>query len=106
MGFDFYSKKKPHLTSAYEVGKVLGTGNFAEVHECRRKSDGVQCAVKVIDKVKAGTLEAIQDEIAIMEAINHENVVKLIEVFDEKAKINVRRRAAPHRAARNPPPRR
>lgn len=83
-----FMKKSP-LAKNYDVGKHLGSGNFAEVHLCKRKSDGVECAVKIIDKAKAGTLEAIQDEIAIMEQIDHHNVVKLYEVFDESAKINL-----------------
>jgi serine/threonine protein kinase len=88
MGFDFYSRKK-QLSSSYELGKHLGSGNFAEVHMCTRKSDGLEFAVKIIDKAKAGTLEAIQDEIQIMERIDHLHVVKLIEVFDETSKINL-----------------
>ncbi|KAG8459848.1 hypothetical protein KFE25_014411 [Diacronema lutheri] len=83
-----FMKKSP-LAKNYEVGKHLGSGNFAEVHQCKRKADGLECAVKIIDKAKAGTLEAIQDEVAIMERIDHKNVVKLYEVFDESAKINL-----------------
>mmetsp|Transcript_14564 Transcript_14564/g.37779 ORF Transcript_14564/g.37779 Transcript_14564/m.37779 type:complete len:325 (-) Transcript_14564:127-1101(-) len=80
---------KSGLTKDYDIGKHLGSGNFAEVKECTRKSDGMKCAVKIIDKAKAGTMDTINEEIQIMNQINHDHVVKLYEVFDEPKKINL-----------------
>jgi len=81
---------KSGLTKDYDIGKHLGSGNFAEVKECTRKSDGLKCAVKIIDKAKVGDMEdAVQTEIDIMRAIDHPNVVKLLGVYDEKKKMNL-----------------
>jgi len=87
MVLDFF--KKSALLKAYDVGELLGSGNFAEVKRATRKSDGAQVAVKIIDKAKAGTLDTIEEEIDIMGRINHPHVVQLFEVIDESKKINL-----------------
>lgn len=45
--------KWPSLVSErYEVGDVIGDGNFATVRECVERSSGVKYALKIIDKTK------------------------------------------------------
>ena len=46
--------------------KVLGSGNFASVKKCVRKSDGEQFAVKIIDKSKVEDMGDIEREVEIM----------------------------------------
>ena len=40
------------LTEKYQIGNVLGTGSFAIVKIVTRKSDNVQLACKIIDRLK------------------------------------------------------
>jgi len=87
----------------YEVGELLGTGNFAEVHKGKTKdrsrtwksSDGTDkhlpemVAIKIIDKSKVEDMGDITREIEIMQMVNHKNVIQLFEVFDEAKKMNL-----------------
>mmetsp|Transcript_20441 Transcript_20441/g.60337 ORF Transcript_20441/g.60337 Transcript_20441/m.60337 type:complete len:320 (-) Transcript_20441:423-1382(-) len=81
---------KAGLSKDYELGKHLGSGNFAEVKQATRKSDGAQVAVKIIDKAKVGEMQdAVDSEIEIMRSMDHPNVIKLYAIYDEKKKMNL-----------------
>ena len=84
-----FSKTAP-LNKKYEVDKpILGSGNFATVKKCKRKDTGDVYAVKIIDKSKVEDMGDIQREVEIMGDIDHPNVIKLVEVFDEPKKMNL-----------------
>ncbi|CAN1836418.1 CBL-interacting protein kinase 2 [Linum perenne] len=68
----------------YELGKLLGKGNFAKVYHARNIQTGQNVAIKVIDKSKipAGmTSDQIKREISVMRLVRHPNVVLLFEVM-------------------------
>ncbi|XP_064644818.1 serine/threonine-protein kinase DCLK3-like isoform X3 [Lineus longissimus] len=72
----------------YEVGKVMGDGNFAVVKACKLKNTNNEYAMKVIDKSKLkGKEHMIENEIAIMKRCTHPNIVKLKEEFETKEEI-------------------
>lgn len=83
------------ITKFYEIDKVtLGTGNFATVKKCYKKEGGKTdksqvFAVKIIDKSKVEDLEDIKRETDIMGQVDHPNILKLIEIFDENKKMNL-----------------
>ena len=66
----------------------LGKGAYAVVHKCKRKSDGKELAVKICDRTKLSgeEEEGLQDEISILKALDHGNIVKLYDVFEEMDK--------------------
>ncbi|RWS07278.1 serine/threonine-protein kinase DCLK1-like protein, partial [Dinothrombium tinctorium] len=67
----------------YEIGLIIGDGNFAVVHECVHKSKRKQFALKIIDKTKCKGKEAmIANEVAILRKVKHSNIIQLIEDFD------------------------
>lgn len=74
----------------YELGKVLGSGNYAFVRYAINKTTKNECAIKAIDnnKIKAQSkvLELLKSEINILTSLNHQNVVKLYEAFYENDK--------------------
>ena len=84
---------KSELRKKYELDKsVLGTGNFAEVRKCwekGKKETGPNYAVKIIDKSKVEDMGDIEREIEIMGQVDHPNVIKLYEIFDEPKKMNL-----------------
>ena len=41
-----------YISERYKVGRMLGDGNFAVVHECSEHSTGRQYALKIINKGK------------------------------------------------------
>lgn len=65
----------------YELGKILGTGSFAAVHQCVDIETGSQHAIKVIEKSKLPKDTMLKREIAIMKHLQHPNIVPLIEVM-------------------------
>ncbi|CAN1283643.1 CBL-interacting serine/threonine-protein kinase 20 [Linum perenne] len=74
----------------YELGKLLGKGNFAKVYHARNIQTGQNVAIKVIDKSKipAGmTSDQIKREISVMRLVRHPNVVHLFEVMASRSKI-------------------
>ena len=81
---------------------LLGTGNFAEVFKASLQQEGRTAniagvevaipsavAIKVIDKSKVEDMNDITREIDIMKKVNHKNIIKLYEIFDESKKMNL-----------------
>jgi len=96
-GVDGMEDVKDHLDNEYEVGNQLGQpGQFGVAFQCKRISDGASYAVKRIEKArfidtKVGCSDVdratyyaqFRDEIAIMREMDHPNIVKLIDVFED-----------------------
>lgn len=81
---------KSVLQGRYELGRVLGHGNFGRVHAARDLRTGRSVAVKVVAKDKlerAGMAEQIKREIAVMKMVSHPNIVELHEVMATRSKI-------------------
>jgi len=73
----------------YVTGDRIGSGTFAVVKKCYRKSDPDHVfAVKIIDKrnLTPRELVGLQYEIKILQTMEHPSVVKAVDVFDEKKK--------------------
>lgn len=71
------------ITDRYNVGKIIGDGNFAIVHECIEKNTNQEYALKIIDKNKCrGKEHMIANEVAILRKVKHPNIVHLLEEFD------------------------
>lgn len=71
----------------YILEKKLGHGSYATVYQAHHKSNGGNYAVKVISREKIGSAKLqtnLEQEIAIMKEINHENVVRLFGTFTSK----------------------
>lgn len=67
----------------------LGEGAFGEVRKGTRKSNGQEVAVKIMNK-KTLTKEdivALQTEVEILTQVDHPNVVKLFEVYEDAHKF-------------------
>ncbi|OIT22655.1 PREDICTED: CBL-interacting protein kinase 2-like [Nicotiana attenuata] len=83
-------KKGNVLMQKYELGRLLGQGNFAKVYYGRNLETGHSVAIKVIDKekvLKAGLIEQTKREISVMALVKHPNVLQLYEVMATKSKI-------------------
>ncbi|XP_049354662.1 CBL-interacting protein kinase 18-like [Solanum verrucosum] len=78
------------LMQKYELGRLLGQGNFGKVYYGRNLESGQTVAIKVIDKEKvqkAGLTEQTKREISVMALVKHPHVVQLYEVMATKSKI-------------------
>jgi serine/threonine protein kinase len=88
--------KTSSIEKKYTVDKKeLGSGNFAVVKKGTVKKgvketdlpaglkEGAEVAVKIIDKAKVEDMNDITREIEVMNQLDHKNVIKLFEIFDE-----------------------
>lgn len=71
------------IISKYDIGGIVGDGNFAIVHECMNRSTKERFALKIIDKNKCKGKEGmIENEVSILKRITHSNIIQLIEDYD------------------------
>jgi serine/threonine protein kinase len=88
-GTAVYTQKRFHKT--YILGIKIGDGAFSVVHEAIHKINGGQFAVKVIDKrnLVEKDLACLRMEIEILSKLDHPNIIKLVEVFDEDSHLYI-----------------
>jgi calcium/calmodulin-dependent protein kinase I len=79
------------LKEHYKLDKVLGEGSFAVVRKAIKKSTNEEFAVKIIDKTNLESDDqlALQTEVEILSQIDHPNIVKLHEIYDDKTRFNM-----------------
>ncbi|XP_048849276.1 death-associated protein kinase 2-like [Brienomyrus brachyistius] len=70
----------------YEIGKVIGSGNFGQVRDVRDRSSGTHWAGKFL-KVKNDSgpgldRRRVEEEVGILQALQHENIMALWDVFE------------------------
>ncbi|MCI84577.1 CBL-interacting serine/threonine-protein kinase 20-like, partial [Trifolium medium] len=61
----------------YEVGRMLGQGNFAKVYHARNLKTGQNVAIKVCNKemiMRVGMKEQMKREISVMHLVRHPNI--------------------------------
>ena len=80
------------VNDAYDLKKLLGEGAFSKVYLAESKQDsGGLVAVKIIDKEELCKDEdkmfLVDKEIEIMSQLDHSNIVRLFEVFENEEKV-------------------
>ena len=75
-----------NIKETYKIESTIGRGSFATVKKAKLRSTGVRYAVKVLSKRKMSEEDkiAILTEIDILKQIDHPNVVKMIDVFEDE----------------------
>uniref|UniRef100_A0A3Q2P3U3 Doublecortin-like kinase 3 n=1 Tax=Fundulus heteroclitus TaxID=8078 RepID=A0A3Q2P3U3_FUNHE len=70
---------KDDVTRRYEIGRLIGDGNFAVVRECRRRHDGQPVAVKIVEHAKlVGREHMMQNELSLLGSLSHPRIVRLL----------------------------
>jgi len=79
------------IEDIYALGEILGEGMDGEVRKAVHKTNGQQCAVKIISKtaMDEDEIAALTNEINILSEIDHPNVVKLYEAFETDEKLYI-----------------
>lgn len=75
----------PHLEAVYKPGAKLGRGCFATVYKAERRSDGLQVAIKAVEKNKLDgeTAGLLQNELEVLQAVSeHPGIVTLLDSLD------------------------
>ncbi|XP_075890295.1 serine/threonine-protein kinase DCLK2-like [Nelusetta ayraudi] len=76
------------INDKYQVGKVIGDGNFAVVKECVERSTGQEYALKIIDKARCcGKEHLIENEVAVLRRVRHPSIIQLIEVDETPSQL-------------------
>ncbi|TKS88464.1 Serine/threonine-protein kinase DCLK3 [Collichthys lucidus] len=66
------------IERCYEIGRVVGDGNFAVVRECCRRDNGQPLAMKVIERSKLiGREHMMQNELSLLGSLCHPRIVRL-----------------------------
>ncbi|KAI8577199.1 hypothetical protein K450DRAFT_253367 [Umbelopsis ramanniana AG] len=79
---------EPKFEESYELGKILGEGNFAKVHVAIERETGREFAVKIIQKrrfaSKPKLLASLKKEIAVLMGLpKHKCIMSVEKVFDD-----------------------
>lgn len=81
--------KDDQLHQHYEVGKVLGTGNFATVRLGTKRLTGERVAIKIIEKKRFAlsqdnfSFNSLLAEVEILRKMDHPNIIRIYDVFDD-----------------------
>jgi serine/threonine protein kinase len=70
----------------YELGEPLGTGYSASVHVATERATRARFAVKIIDKARMPA-EMLANEVKVLRAVRHPNVVAFVDLFETGAKL-------------------
>uniref|UniRef100_A0A8C3ADK5 Doublecortin-like kinase 3 n=1 Tax=Cyclopterus lumpus TaxID=8103 RepID=A0A8C3ADK5_CYCLU len=63
----------------YEIGRVVGDGNFAVVRECCRRDNKQTLAVKIVERSKLiGREHMMQNELSLLGSLCHPRIVRLL----------------------------
>ncbi len=81
-------RNEKSIEDVYEIDKKpLGTGAFGVVSKCKHLQTGQERAVKTVSKKKIKNWERFKQEIVILQQLDHPNVLKLYEYFDDKKNV-------------------
>ncbi|KAL0962076.1 hypothetical protein UPYG_G00335380 [Umbra pygmaea] len=66
------------IERCYDIGRMVGDGNFAVVCECHRRDTGDVFAMKIVDHSKLiGREHMMQNELSLMGSLSHPRLVRL-----------------------------
>ncbi|CAK68017.1 unnamed protein product (macronuclear) [Paramecium tetraurelia] len=81
----FIKSQSSKIEDAYEFDhkKLLGQGTYGQVVKAKLKGSKQQRAIKIIPKNKVRNPERFRREIEIMRNLDHPNIIKLFETFED-----------------------
>lgn len=68
---------------------IIGEGGFGSVRKGKDKRTGRMCAVKSIRKTAAAQTKRLNEEIEIMRILDHPNIVRFLESFEDNRTIYI-----------------
>jgi len=78
------------IKDKYIIGDEIGRGGFSVVCEATRKDDGEKYAVKIVEKTLIQEdIKLLKREIEIMKKVDHVNILKLIEIFEDDENVYI-----------------
>lgn len=85
----FIKSNNGKIEDSYDIDpkKVLGSGTYGMVFKAKKKGTKITRAIKQIPKKKVKNQERFQREIEIMSNLDHPNIIKLYETFEDDKNI-------------------
>ena len=76
---------KTNIKEFYKIEGTIGRGSFATVKKAKHRETKEKFAVKVLSKRKMNEtdLNALRQEIEILKTVDHPNIVKLVDIFED-----------------------
>uniref|UniRef100_A0A3Q3KHN5 non-specific serine/threonine protein kinase n=1 Tax=Monopterus albus TaxID=43700 RepID=A0A3Q3KHN5_MONAL len=85
--------KPENVEDLYEIGEVLGSGHFGQVRQVRERASGKCWAGKFL-KIRKNSCSrlgldrsSVEQEVEILQAVQHPNIVILKDVFESRAEV-------------------
>ena len=74
------------MSSNYKVIRLLGEGSFGKAFLCENLSTNLACVIKqiVVEGMSQKEKDDVFNEATILGKLDHQNIIKLFEVFDSK----------------------
>ena len=85
----FIGRVDGKLTDKYEIVEEIGCGGFSRVLKVKNKNTGVLYACKEMQKKKLTDIEGFTREINIMIKLDHPNIIKLYEVYENETYVYI-----------------
>ncbi|XP_068603081.1 death-associated protein kinase 2 [Brachionichthys hirsutus] len=85
--------KSENVTDFYEIGETVGSGHFGQVREVCERATGIHWAAKFLKIRKSACSRLgldrsrVQQEVEILQAVQHSNIVTLKDVFESRAEV-------------------
>jgi len=89
---DSPNNKSKDLLSEYNIIKVIGRGNFSIVKLAEHKLTKEKVAIKIMKKsqiINQDDLIRIDREIQMLKSLNHENVIKIYNIFEDSKRFYI-----------------
>ena len=83
----FVGKVEGKLEDKYEIIKEIGSGGFSRCLQVKNKTTGLLYACKELPKKKLSDLEGLMREVNLMIQLDHPNIIKLYEVYENEKYI-------------------
>ena len=81
------------ITTRYSLGRLLGKGAFGSVYKCTNRLTKEVCAMKIMKKTffkgEEALVELIQNELEVLESIDHPHIVQVIEMFEDSVNLYI-----------------
>ncbi|XP_077066409.1 calcium/calmodulin-dependent protein kinase 1Db isoform X2 [Siphateles boraxobius] len=83
-----WKKQVDDIRKIFELKEILGTGAFSEVVLAQEKATGDMYAMKCIPKkALRGKESGIENEIAVLRKVKHENIVALEDIYESPSHL-------------------
>ncbi|CAJ0596593.1 unnamed protein product [Cylicocyclus nassatus] len=83
----YHVDSRTALEKHYEIGAMIGRGNFSRVYFALRRKDEKKCALKeVLKQQLRGKWFFIENEVEILQMCSHPNICKIVDAYKTNSK--------------------